>query len=301
MQVLYAMSRDKDMTSRQAMLLYQDSVRHSFELYLLNILQLMKAAEYAQQDFLNKSSKLRPTAEDNAFRPKLAENEVLKSLQENKGIHSLFKIHKLEARITEDNCRLLYNEFAKTEGYQAYLKSASNRIQDHRQIMLDLYKSCLGNEIFNDLMDDNFLSWTDDKSLVVGAMKKTIKGLPDTNSFYEEFKPQDEPVREFGEILLKNVMEDDKKLLDIIEPALKNWDAERVAILDMIMLKMALSELMQFPSIPTKVTLNEFVEVAKLYSTDKSKDFINGILDRLMKKLDKDGLIIKEGRGLIDE
>ena len=81
---------------------------------------------------------------------------------------------------------------------------------------------------------------------------------------------------------------------------LKNWDSERVAILDMIMLKMALCELLHFPTIPTKVTLNEFVEISKIYSTDKSKDFINGILDRLMKKLQKEEKIVKEGRGLIE-
>ena len=100
--------------------------------------------------------------------------------------------------------------------------------------------------------------------------------------------------------MLKHVLEQDKRLLDIIEPNLKNWDADRVAIIDMILLKMAIAELLNFPSIPTKVTLNEYVEIAKLYSTDKSKDFINGILDRLMKKLESDGQINKKGRGLIE-
>ena len=88
--------------------------------------------------------------------------------------------------------------------------------------------------------------------------------------------------------------------MGIIEPSLKNWDADRVAVIDMIILKMALVELMSFPTIPTKVTLNEFVEIAKKYSTEKSKDFINGILDRLMKQLEKEGKIKKEGRGLIE-
>lgn len=97
---------------------------------------------------------------------------------------------------------------------------------------------------------------------------------------------------------MEKVIKEDKKLLAIIEPTLKNWDVDRVAIIDMILLKMALCELISFPSIPTKVTLNEFVEISKLYSTDKSKDFINGILDRLMKQLDSDGKIKKEGRGL---
>ena len=95
-------------------------------------------------------------------------------------------------------------------------------------------------------------------------------------------------------------MDKDQELFNIIEPNLKNWDADRVAIIDMILLKMAIGELISFSSIPTKVTLNEYVEIAKVYSTDKSKDFINGILDRLMKKLEKEGQINKSGRGLVD-
>ena len=113
-------------------------------------------------------------------------------------------------------------------------------------------------------------------------------------------RPNYETIKEFGESLLLDVINNNENLLATIEPALNNWDADRVAVIDMIILKMALSELLNFPTIPTKVTLNEFVEIAKLYSTDKSKDFINGILDRLFKKLDKEGKIKKEGRGLVE-
>ncbi|MEK7253896.1 MAG: transcription antitermination factor NusB [Bacteroidota bacterium] len=301
MQVLYAMSRDKELSHRQASLLYNDNIRHSFELYLLSLLQLMRVAHYAQQDYAAKQARLRPTDEDKAFLPKLAQNEALKSLEENKGLKSLFTIHKMEERVTEDNTRLLYNEFAKTDAYKEYLKKADTKAEDHRLILLDLYKTLTASETFNDLLEDNYLSWQDDKSLVIGAMKKTLKALPVNGSFYQEFEPTDETVREFGEMLLKQVYENDAELLEHIEPVLKNWDAERVAVLDMVLLKMALAELMNFPTIPTKVTLNEFVEISKTYSTDKSKDFINGILDRLMKKLHKEGKIVKEGRGLIED
>jgi len=126
------------------------------------------------------------------------------------------------------------------------------------------------------------------------------KALPLKEATYRQFKPNHETTQEFGHKLLKLVLDQDKALLGIIEPNLKNWDADRVAIIDMILLKMAIGELMNFPSIPTKVTLNEYVEIAKLYSTDKSKDFINGILDRLMKKLESDGQINKSGRGLVE-
>ena len=110
--------------------------------------------------------------------------------------------------------------------------------------------------------------------------------------------PIDERPRE--KLLLK-VGSSESQLLETIEPVLKNWDAERVAVIDMILIKMAICEFIYFPTIPTKVTLNEFVEISKLYSTDKSKDFINGILDRLLKQLLDDGKIKKEGRGLVDD
>jgi N utilization substance protein B len=301
MQVLYAMSRDKEMTFQQAMLLYNTTIRNSFELYLLNLLQLLRVAEYARIDYNTKSAKLRPSDEDKAFKPRLADNPLIKSLQEHRGFNTLLTTYKTDARITEDNTRLLYHEFAKTDPYKTYLADTNDSSDIHLQALLDLYKCLSTSEFFNELMEDNYISWADDKSLVIGAIKKTLKALPAAGSFYQEFEPTDETVREFGESLLRDVHDKNQDLLDNIEPTLKNWDADRVAVMDMILLKMALSELMSFPTIPTKVTLNEFVEISKLYSTDKSKDFINGILDRLMKKLHKEGKIIKEGRGLIED
>ena len=301
MQVLYAMNRDQDLTNRQAMVLYNDTIRQSFDLYLLSLLQLLRVAEYAQQDHQIKSSKLRPSEEDKSFRPKLSQNELILSLQENKGLKSLLTVHKIYDRVTEDNTRLLYNEFAKTDQYQDYLKQKEDTPEIQRHILLDLYKTMVSSEIYDDLMEENFITWLDDKSLIVGSMKKTLKALPAESAFYQEYQPSDETVREFGEELLKDVCENKEDLLQIIEPTLKNWDAERVAVIDMVLLKMAISELINFPTIPTKVTLNEYVEISKLYSTDKSKDFINGVLDRLMKKLEKEGKIVKEGRGLLEE
>ncbi|MCY7328718.1 MAG: transcription antitermination factor NusB, partial [Saprospiraceae bacterium] len=166
--------------------------------------------------------------------------------------------------------------------------------------LLEMYRFLINHDVFVEMTEDRFNNWQDDESLVVGAMKKTLKAMPLGAEFYKEFEPSDETVREFGEELLRKTCQEDVALLEHIEPTLKNWDAERVAVLDMIMLKMALSELLYFPTIPTKVTLNEFVEISKVYSTDKSKDFINGILDRLMKKLLKEEKIVKEGRGLIE-
>ncbi len=296
--MLYAMSRDKKLSKEEALRQYRDSVRQSFELYLFTLLQLMRIADYARQDAANRMAKLLPTEEDRQFRAKLGENALVRSVLENDGFNRLVRLYKLQDRIEEDKTRQLYYDFAKTDEYKDYLTDPNLENEVHVKILLALYKHCLNNEMFTDWVEDNFSLWEDDESLVVGAIKKTLKALPATLHFYEEYRPSTEATVEFGETLFKKVNEEGAELLQIIEPTLKNWDVERVAIMDMIMLKMALCELTAFPTIPTKVTLNEFVEISKMYSTDKSKDFINGILDRLMKQLNKEGKIKKEGRGL---
>lgn len=296
--MLYAMSRDKKLSKDEALRQYRDSVRQSFELYLFTLLQVMKIADYARQDAANRMAKLLPTDEDRQFRAKLGENALVRSVLENEGFNRLVRLYKLQDRMEEDKTRQLYYDFAKTDEYKDYLTDPNLENEVHVKILLALYKHCLNSEMFTDWVEDNFSLWEDDESLVAGAIKKTLKALPATLHFYEEYRPSMEATVEFGETLFKKVNDEDAELLQIIEPTLKNWDVERVAIMDMIMLKMALCELTAFPTIPTKVTLNEFVEISKMYSTDKSKDFINGILDRLMKQLNKEGRIKKEGRGL---
>lgn len=299
--MLYTLSRDQDLKFEGALKQYKRLIHSSFELYLYSLLLLLRIAEYSKKDLVRKKAKLRPSAEDKRFTDKLADNELVQSLGQNDAFNSLVRAHKLESKIEDDQVRAYYADFSKTDQYLAYVNQEDCNLDDHKEILLSLYKHCLNNESFTELLDDNYPLWIDDKSLVVGAIKKTIKALPVTSEeFYQYYLPSDEAVKEFGELLLYKVYHEDTDLLELIEPTLKNWDAERVAAIDMILIKMALCELMNFPTIPTKVTLNEFVEIAKLYSTEKSKDFINGILDRLMKKLEKDGKINKEGRGLFE-
>lgn len=300
MQILYSMSQDNRLEFKDILNRYQAQVNKSFQLYLLNLLYFMRVAEYAQQDAERRNSKHLPSEEDKKFTAKLCENELMKSLLDNEELNNLFKHYHLKEKIDKDKLRLLYAEFSKTEEYKSYLLEKDSDAERHTDILLSLYKHCVQSETFEDIMEDHFPQWIDDKSLIVGAMKKTIKALPVPTNFYEEFRPAEETTKEFGEALLRKVNEMDEELLQIIEPTLNNWDADRVAVIDMILLKMALCELMSFPTIPSKVTLNEFVEISKLYSTEKSKDFINGILDRLMKKLNKEGKIKKKGRGLIE-
>ncbi len=300
MQVLYAQSRDEQLKAEDVMKAYRAGIRNSFELYLYNLLFLIRVAAYASADFARRKAKLRPTEEDRAFTPRLCENELVQSLLGHAELQKTLRAYKLDKTIDEDKVRLIYQELAKTPEYHNYLGLPDPKQEDHINILVHLYKVCLSNENFNDMVEDEFPLWTDDESLIVGAMKKTIRALPAQPDFLDDYRPSREATVDFGEKLLEAVVKNDRYYQELIVPTLENWDAERVAIVDMILIKMALGELMNFPSIPTKVTLNEFVEISKIYSTEKSRDFINGILDRLMKTLLREGKIVKEGRGLED-
>ncbi len=301
MQCLYAVNRDKTLANNLdlATQVYQETIRKSYELYLFNVLQVREVTKHALKDEAHRRGKHLPSDFDRLFSAKLYRNPLVQSLINDGGLRTAIHHSKVNQFLSDDNTRLLYNDFAKTPEYKAYLKNRHTTDKDHLEMILFLFKHAVTGEIYNDLMDDYFANWWDDKSLVVGAMKKTLKALPVQEGYINALKPGFDTVTEFGEALLQDVMQSDVQLLEHIEPTLNNWDAERVAVIDMVLLKMALSELLNFPTIPTKVTLNEFVEIAKLYSTEKSKDFINGILDRLLKKLNQEGVIVKQGRGLI--
>ena len=201
----------------------------------------------------------------------------------------------------QDLMMKIYKTFSKSPEYREYVMGEIDEVA-HREFLLNTYRDLRKNEIFEEIVDEQYSFWLEDKSLVIGALKKIIKQLPEANeTFYEQFLPDHETVVEFGRRLLEVTMEQAEVLGKLIEPTLKNWEMERLAILDVIIIKMALVEFIYFPTIPTKVTLDEYVDISKEYSTPKSKDFVNGILDTLMKSLQEEGNIKKEGRGLLED
>ena len=300
MQLLYMLNRDEQLAFPDLVKGYNDGIWKAYELYIFHLYLLLKVAQYAEKDAANRAAKHLPTDEDKTFEPRLYSNPCTQSLANHVAFLNIAAKYKANEGIDDDHIRVLYLAFADTPEYHAYLALSEPTNEDHAKILLELYRFLTNHDIFLEMSEDRYNNWPDDESLVVGAVKKTLKAMPVSGEFYKEFEPSDETVREFGEQLLRRTCQEDQALFEHIEPTLKNWDADRVAVLDMIMLKMALCELLHFPTIPTKVTLNEFVEISKVYSTDKSKDFINGILDRLMKKLLKEERIVKEGRGLIE-
>jgi N utilization substance protein B len=295
------LNRDESLELAELQKAYKDGIWKAFELYIYHLYLTLRVAQYAEKDAANRATKHLPTDEDKVFEPRLSTNACTQSLAKHAEFLKLVKKYKASEALDDDHVRSLYNAFADAPEYKAYLALPAPEDADHAKALLELYRFLSANDLFLDMTEDRYNNWADDESLVMGSMKKTLKSMPLSGAFYQEHEPSDETVREFGAELLTRTAQEDAALLAEIQPTLKNWDADRVAVLDMIMLKMALCELLHFPTIPTKVTLNEFVEISKIYSTDKSKEFINGILDHLMKKLLEEGRIVKEGRGLIDQ
>ncbi|PPK84059.1 NusB antitermination factor [Neolewinella xylanilytica] len=291
MQVLYAAQRQERHDLKAIRSHYALLVKRSFEVYLQNLLILQRCCEYARQDLATRNAKFRPSAEDRSFRDTLATNPSVRSLSDNKALSQLYDRYHIRGMVDADQIKQLYRDFLATEAYAAYAAHPTPSREDDTKVLLAIYKWLLKQELFLTMVEDHFPLWNEDKSLVVGAVKKTIKALPEEQDFYREYENTSEAVSEFGEVLLSFVVDANDQLLERITSVLQNWDAERVAIIDMILLKMAIAEFLEFDSIPPEVTLNEYLDISKLYSTEKSKDFLNGVLDKLLKGLQEDGLV----------
>ncbi len=290
MQVLYAAQRQELKSPRAFESLFMKMVDNTFKLYLQNLLIIQRVCEYAKHDLATRRAKFRPTEEDKAFRAILANNLAVRSLSDNTALSQAYDRAGVRSMIDADQIQTLYREFLATETYESFLQLEAPDSAAAIDVLLKLYKWLQGQELFTGMIEDHFPLWKEDKSLVVGAIKKTIKAMPLEQDFYEKYQEHGESVVDFGQPLLKFVVEANAPMLERIKGVLQNWDADRVAIIDMILLKMAMGEFTQFPAIAPEVTINEYVDISKSYSTDKSREFINGVLDNLHKALAKEGL-----------
>ena len=300
MQLLYAKSRDNVLTVNDLNRRYENYGTRTLELYLLNFHHFLEVAHHAIKDEVSRKSKYLPSEKDKIFDAKLYRNDVVQQFLENGRYEKAIKKFMIAGRIDNDATATFYRKFLETDLYKAYMANEETTDEEHRAMLIELYKFLYQSEDFHELMEDFSPSWIDDDSLIIGATKKTIKAMPSDRDFHDSFSEEDILTIEFGQQLLIKTYKQDEALLEDIKPMLKNWEADRVATIDMISLKMALCELLHFPTIPTNVTINEYVDISKMYSTDKSKDFVNGILDRMMKQLKEEGRIVKEGRGLVE-
>ena len=251
---------------------------------------LTEIARYAETQAHKRASKHLPTAEDLNVNTKIAGNDVLWKMLEDPALKDQFEKEKPQLKTDTELIRKIYLDLVETPEYKAYISAPSRDRQEEKKIMeFILNDMLLANEIFISHIEENFPGWNDDGEMIVQLLAGYIQ-KPGSLNFKQLLSPDKEL---FAKNLLQTVMDKADHLQSIITPKLKNWDPERIAILDMLLMKMGLAEFLYFETIPPKVTINEYIDLAKDYSTVQSGQFVNGILDNIHKELVQQGKMQK--------
>jgi len=237
-------------------------------------------------------------------RTNLYDNKVLKKFNSHNVFLKLKNSYKINWTNHEDQLRDWYKGVLnKDESYRAYIKKESTNYEEDWQILDYICREIIfKNDVFTSYFEDMDLDWSENKPITRSLVLKTLKSVKDEPDelYIADISYNWEDDSAYVKELFNITAQEDNYLESLLKGKLQNWDIERVAMTDKVLLKMALAELIYFPSIPTKVTINEFIEISKTFSTPKSKKFVNGILDGLSTELMDKGVIQKSGRGLID-
>jgi transcription antitermination protein NusB len=251
---------------------------------------LSEVCRYAEADAHRKASKHLPSSHDLNVNIKIAGNEVLWKMLEDAALKEQFNTLKPQLQGDNDLLRRIYLQLAATPEYKNYtLEPGRDKAEEKKIIDFILNDMMLANEVFTSHIEELYSNWDDDGELVVQLLAAYIQ-KPGIYDFKNMMSPDKE---EFAKNLLRTVLEKDEHLQSLIIPKLKNWDPERIAMLDMVLMKMGVAEFLYFETIPPKVTINEYIDLAKDYSTQQSGQFVNGILDNIHKELVQQGKMQK--------
>ncbi len=302
MQAVYSLNKteQEDFAKQEKFLLY--NMEQMQDLYLLLLQLLLAIRDQAENKLvLSKKKHLATELEKNPSRT-FIENKVLALIDSHSLFSEIIKKKNLNYWEQDDEyAAILYNNLREQQWYKTYLDKKEPSFKEDQEFIIRLYKDVIApNEKLYEYLEDKRLTWLDDYPLVNTLMVKMLSKISLTNVgtilIPEIYKDKDD--RNFALKLFREVITNDEKLYSEIEGKTPNWDKDRIAGLDMIILKMGISEFLYFSSIPVRATINEYLEISKEYSTPKSSIFINGILDKIVKDFSETNKLNKKGRGL---
>jgi len=281
------------------------SIDNVYEMYIWMLTLLVEVTEYTGIDATERANKHLPTEEDLNPNLKLLNNKFAVVLKENPDFIAAVKKYKINWMADPEFVKTIFNTLKVTPDYAAYLADPDNSLEESKTIIKYIFrKVILKSHNIIQAFEDKFINWSVDKEVMQGMVAKTIKNFTSDDPFANKLTPISQDWEEDGkfvEDLFAYTLRNDKDYQALIAERTKNWESERIALMDTILMKMAICELLNFPSIPVKVTINEYLDLSKDYSTPKSNSFINGILDKIMGDLKRTNSIKKIGRGLIEE
>lgn len=273
--------------------LLEDKIARFLDLFVISVLYTLRVAQYAEKDAGRRASKYLPTSEDMNVNTKIAGNEFLWRVLNNETFIEKIKDKNISRYIDDDEIKRIYKKFAATPEYKEYTSTRERESKSELAIIKFIWdEQFYGNESVMEHFLDELPGWEDDMDMVKILMDNFFKSSSKVN-FLKLISAEK---NEYAHNLLHTTIDKDTYCIEMIQPKLVNWDSERVALIDMLLLRMGVAELLYFPTIPTKVTINEYIELAKLYSTPQSGQFVNGVLDNILKDLTKENKIHKEQR-----
>lgn len=274
----------------------------TYELYIYLLSFLTGFTEFLEKELETERGKYIPSQDTIQSLEILTNQKVIAQINADAGFQKALKEYKISWDQSNDTFRKIWNEWKQTEALQHYLAKGSNDYQAGKQYLQSLLEwVCADNELFDSWMEDHYLNWEDDQVLALTTLQKTFQLMKPGSREILPAKHKDEKedmtfIKELFDLCLKH----DEEFTELISARTRNWDQDRIAQVDLILMKMALCEVLYFPYIPVKVSINEYLELAKLYSTPQSHGFINGILDKIQTDLRKENRIRKQGRGLVE-
>jgi len=284
------------------------SINKLYEIYIYQLSLLLEVHAYAVKRLEENKQKFLPTKDDLAPNTRFIDNVFLKQLSENKDLSRYTNTFKILWAEQEEMIRKLYIGMRELPEYQEYMKKPISSYEDDKEVVQQIVKKVFTrSELLQFFYEEKNIHWSDDFYTANLLVVKTIKSWDESWDemqklpllFKEQVGGGENEDREFLIQLFRKTIVKDEEYSVLIENKVKNWEMDRIAVMDILLIKMAIVELLEFPSIPIKVTLNEYIELAKMFSTPKSKIFINGILDKMIVELKAQKKIKKMGRGLI--
>ncbi|HEX8315137.1 MAG TPA: transcription antitermination factor NusB [Flavisolibacter sp.] len=291
MQTVYTLSTlEQQANPGEPVKLLQKHFEQSKDLLLYLTFFLTEVARYAESDSYQRRSKHLPTQQDLNVNTKISGNQLIWKIKEDASFQREAGRAKPELRIDKDLVRRIYIQLCETPQYKQYISAEERDPKTEREIIEFIFSDLLlQNELFVSHIEEDFINWDDDGEMVIQVLTGILQ-KPGSVSFTETLSPDK---WDFAKTLLTTVLEKSEHLESIIIPKLKNWDPERIAALDMIIMKMGVAEFLYFETIPPKVTINEYIDISKEYSTQQSGQFVNGILDNIHKELVRDDKLHK--------
>ena len=292
MQTLYSLEAiNNEAGPSEAIIILKKNLEQSKQLFTYLVYFITEVARYAEVDALQKSGKHLPTHGDLNINTKIAENEIIPVILHNESFKKTVNDYNLKHLVDDELVKKLYQLLVNSPEYQSYTSIPARDKKSEKKILEFIFSNLmLPNEDFISHMEEHFIHWDDDGDMMIVLMANFFQRSGTFN--FNEILTREK--WEFAKDLLDCVNDKKEYCLELIKPKLKNWDVERIAALDMILMQMGLCEFLYFETIPPKVTINEYIDLAKDYSTPQSGHFVNGILDNIHKELISENKIHKK-------